>query len=199
MLQISCQTLLVLPVALCAMLAASLPAHAAQLSMTNNGAIYTFYVDGEALNGGFETIYFQAKATPPGKFANVISGIPGEEGRPRPPGQAFTYRNIMFTTDPLDFPGGLGLSMVGFINNGQELSYTVGNLFGTLTTANQPNGDLFLANLYVPDSTAFTATVQLISAGTVVFEATQAIPEPAAGLVALVGLSNLLAFRRRFG
>jgi hypothetical protein len=195
MIRIFGQTSLVLPIALCAMLAASLPARAAQLSMTSNGAIYTFYVDGESLNGGFETIYFQAKATPPGKFANV--GI--EFGVPRPPGQAFTYRNLMLIADPLDFPEALGLSSVGVVRNGQELSYTVGNLFGTITTANQPNGDLFLANLYVPDPTTFTATVQLISAGTVVFEATQTIPEPAAGLVALVGFSNLLAFRRRFG
>ncbi|MBL9165331.1 MAG: hypothetical protein JNL18_21570 [Planctomycetaceae bacterium] len=192
------QTSLVLPIALCVMLAASLPARAAQLSMTRNGAIYIFYVDGESLNGGFETIYFQAKATPPGKFANVPNGA-APPGVPRPPGDSFTYPNRMLIADPLDFPGALGLSMVGFINNGQELSYAVGNLFGTITTANQPNGDLFLANLYVPDPTHFTATVQLISAGTVVFEATQTIPEPAAGLVALVGLSSLLAFRRHFG
>lgn len=177
------------------MLAASLPARAAQLSMTNNGAIYTFYVDGESLNGGFETIYFQARTTPPGKFAKLNTGILAV---PRPPGNAFTYPNRMLIADPLDFPGALGLLRVGFINNGQELSYAVGNLFGTITTANQPNGDLFLANLYVPDPTHFTATVQLISAGMVVFEATQTIPEPAAGLVALVGLSSLLAFRGHF-
>jgi hypothetical protein len=171
---------------------------AAQFSMTNNGPIYTFYVDGESLNGGYETIYFQAKATPPGKFANFANGY-SIAGIPRPPGQSFTYPNNMLVTDPLDFPGGLRLMRLGLRNLGPELSYTVGNLFGTITTANEPNGDLFLANLYVPDSTAFTATVQLISAGTVVFEATQTIPEPAAGLVALVGLSNLLAFRRHFG
>ncbi len=81
------QTFLVLPVALCVMLATSVPARAAQLSMTNNGAIYTFYVDGESLNGGFETIYFQAKATPPG--------------------DSFTYNNRMLHADPIDFPGAL--------------------------------------------------------------------------------------------
>ena len=198
MIQISGQASLVLPIALCVMLTASLPARAAQLSMTNNGAIYTFYVDGESLNGNFETIYFQAKATPPGKFAN-LPNLASPPGVPRPPGDSFTYPNRMLIADPLDFPGALGLTQVGLNLTGQELSYAVGNLFGTITTANQPNGDLFLANLYVPDHTAFTATVQLISAGTVVFEATQTVPEPAAGLVALAGLSHLLALRRRFG
>jgi hypothetical protein len=79
----------------------------------------------------------------------------------------------------------------------RELSFTAAKLGGTVTTANEPNGDLFLANLYIPNpKSTFTATVQLISSGTVVFEAVQTIPEPSGMACGLAGLSALLAGRR---
>jgi hypothetical protein len=175
---------------ICALLSAQ-SAGGAQLLMTKNGPVHVFYVDGESLNGAFDTFYFQAKATSSGAFANFTFG---GSGPPPFPGIEYSYANPLIVADPTDVPGGLGFTRVGLIRNPQEVSFTAGNLGGTVTTANEPNGDLFLANLYIPDpNSAFTATLQLISAGTVVFEAVQTIPEPSGIACGLVGLSALLA------
>jgi hypothetical protein len=176
-------------------------AAAASVSVTWNGDAVSIYVDGEAQNGAFDTIFFQARPIPPASFTINNSGLLG--GVPRPPGEPSTYPNRMLTADPLDFPGGLALTQVGLINTPQELSFTVGALGGTITTAAQPNGDLFLGNLNLPGfanaSAGANATVQLISAGSLVQELNTVIfvPEPAAASLAILATTWFMAVTRR--
>jgi hypothetical protein len=161
--------------------------------------VYSFYIDGGAANGAFDTIFFEAKAFGGASFINLNSGAFG--GVPRPAGELFTYPNRMLTADPLDFPGGLGLTQVGLVNNGHELSYTAGKLGGTITTAAEPQGDLFLGNVLVsPGHYLFYngfVHVQLISAGNVIFDETIGTPEPAGLSIAALGFTGLVAVRRR--
>jgi hypothetical protein len=81
-------------------------ANAAVISIKPVGAsannVYSFYVDGEASNGAFDTIFFEVKAFGAASFINTNSGALG--GVPRPAGEAFTYPNRMLNADPLDFP-----------------------------------------------------------------------------------------------
>ena len=110
----------------------------------------------------------------------------------------------MITADPLDFPGGLALTQVGLVNTAQELSYTAGKLGGTVTTAAEPNGDLFLGNVNLSGPTAgFTFQVQLISAGNVIYDpgvivGPPIVPEPASFSIAALSFFGLLAAGRRF-
>ena len=166
---------------------------------SNPDSVYSLYVDGEASNGAFDTIFFEAKAFGAASFINVNSGAVA--GVPRPAGQLFTYPNRMLNADPLDFPGALGLTQVGLVNNGKELSYTVGSLGGTMTTAAQADGDLFLGNVKVSDPHSFWTNlyfhVQLISAGNVIFDDSFGVPEPASLSIAAFGFAGLIATRRR--
>lgn len=159
--------------------------------------VYSFYVDGEGSNGAFDTIFFQSKAFN-GSYINLNSGAVA--GVPRAAGDLFTYPNRMLTADPVDFPGALGLTQVGLINNGQELSYTVGKLGGTMTTAAEVNGDLFLGNVMLSGGHFWAniyVRIQLISAGNVIFDQAIGTPEPASLSIAALGFVNLLAVRRR--
>lgn len=160
--------------------------------------VRAFYLDGASLNGAFDTIYF--KATPNGgaAFTNNYSGL--LSGTPRPAGQAFTYHNRMLNADPLDFEGGLGLSMFGLVNTPQELSFTVAKLGGTMTTADQPSGKLFLGNVTLTRAGASAnALVQLLRAGTLVYEA-QIVPEPTGlALICLGGCACFFSRRRHTG
>jgi opacity protein-like surface antigen len=160
--------------------------------------VYSFYIDGDNLNGTFDTIFFQVKARGAASFINTNSGAVG--GVPRPAGAAFTYPNRMITADPLDFPGGLALTQVGLVNNAQELSYTAGKLGGTISTGAEANGDLFLGNVMTaPGFFCFTFQIQLITAGNVVYDTQvlEACPEPAGLSIAALGFTGLIAVRRR--
>lgn len=92
-------------IALTLVVAVASSATAASISVKPVGTaannVYSIYVDGEASNGAFDTIYF--KVTPStGTFINTNSGAAA--GVPRPAGDAFTYPNRMLNADPLDFP-----------------------------------------------------------------------------------------------
>lgn len=180
-------------------------ASAASMALTYQNNAYAFYLNAGEFNDEFDTIYFQAKPTPPAIFENTNMG--GLEP-PRPPGHPYTYSNRLLDVDPFDYPASLGLTRVGFVRTSQELSFTAGKLGGTISTAEQPFGYLFLANVYQSGAPSWTATLQMISAGTIVQEfhlvtpltpPGPQLPEPAS--VAIFGLGALalsaIARRRR--
>lgn len=179
-------------------LAASAAVAAPLASYKPNAAAnnYSIYIDGAELNGTFDTIFFQAKATA-GTLLNNNNG--NSLGAPRQPGDLFTYPNNMLTASPDDFPGALELTRVGLVNTAQELSYTAGALGGTVTTAGSPGG-LFLGNLNFSPGGAGTFQVQLITAGTVVYDSglqPVPIPEPATFAMAGLGMIGCVAAARR--
>lgn len=159
---------------------------------------YSFFIDGAELNGTFDTIYFQAVPVV-GTFANANSGAVA--GVPRPAGAEFTYPNRMITADPLDFPGGLALTQVGLVNTAQELSYTAGSLGGTVTTAAEVDGDLFLGNVNMTAGGNGTYQIQLIAGGNVLYDSGAKpfgiIPEPTSIAMAGLGMIGLVAAARR--
>jgi hypothetical protein len=170
------------------MLVANSAAQAASLSYTRTNDAFAIFLDGEEHNDQFETIFFQVKPNPPAEFTNNSGGI----FFVRPPGRPFTYPNELLTQDPIDFPGGLALFQNGLVNIPQELSFTVANLFGTITTTPQPNGDLFLGNVNMPGAGASAkVTVQLLRAGNLVEQLTAVVPIPEPSTLALVAAVGL--------
>jgi hypothetical protein len=144
--------------------------------------VQSIYLNGENLNGNSEVIIFKATPdsvrvqllntlgivlqdlnvaysldnAPLGPFANLNGGFLA--GAPRPVGQASTYYNRMLDADPFDFPGALGWTVWNVVRTSSELSFVGEPLGGKITTAKQPGGLLFLANLYapsVPEPTTF--------------------------------------------
>ena len=102
---------------------------------------------------------------------------------PRLPGEPFTFINRKLDADPAEVPGGLGYMVLGVVNTQDRIAFTAGPIGGTITTPNVPG--LFLANFLNPAVNVSTATVQLVSAGTVVFQATipiRPLPEPTSAL-----------------
>lgn len=155
------------------------------------------YLDGEELNGEFNSIYF--KVFPRfGTFMNANSGV--SAGVPRPVGQKFTYPNRMLNaaSDDPDFEGGLGLIMSELINTPQELSFTVDRPGGMITTANQPGGNLFLGNYFPSIRGSGFTVVRLLRDGVPVFEKMFAeYPEPGTATLAMSSLLGFVAVRRR--
>jgi hypothetical protein len=171
-------------------------ASAASMALTYQNNAYAFYLNAGEYNGAFDTIYFQAKATLPAIFENLNTW--GGEAFPQPPGNTFTYYNRLLSADPLEYPGAVALTQVGTVITAQEVSFTVGKLGGTISTADQPYGYLFLANVYQSSAPSWVATLQMISAGTIVQEfhlvtpltpPGPQLPEPAS--VAMFGLGSL--------
>lgn len=155
-----------------------------------------FYLHGGSHNGAIDTIYFKATPARAGAFTNINGGLIA--GAPRPAGHAFTYPNRMLYADPGDIEGGLGLSVFGLINTPQELSFTVASLGGTITTANQPDGKLFLGNIVPTGPVAKTsAVVQLFRAGELVTEwVIPPMPEPSSLTLLMLG-GAIYAFGQR--
>ncbi|MBL9165332.1 MAG: PEP-CTERM sorting domain-containing protein [Planctomycetaceae bacterium] len=171
-------------------------ASAASMALTYQNNAYAFYLNAGEYNGAFDTIYFQAKATPPSVFANLNTW--GSEAFPQPPGNPFTYYNRLLSADPLEYPGAVALTQIGTVITAQELSFAVGKLGGTISTVDQPYGYLFLANVYQSGAPGWVATLQMLSAGTIVQEfhlvtpltpPGPQLPEPAS--VAMFGVGTL--------
>ena len=187
---------LIPPLALLAACCLASAASAASMALTYQNNAYAIYLNAGEYNGAFDTIYFQVKATPPAVFENLNTW--GDEAFPRPPGLPSTYPSRFLNEDPLDYPGALALTMIGRVVTPQEVAFTAGKLGGTISTADQPYGYLFLANVYQSGPPSWTATLQMISAGTIVQEfhlvtpptpPGPQLPEPAS--VALFGLGSL--------
>jgi hypothetical protein len=160
-------------------------------------------VDGEF--DAFDEIRFDARIYGRATFTNPNSGL--SAGIPRPAGDPFTYPHRMLDADPGDIPGALGLVRTGLINEPRWLSFTVTDADGTIDTAPQPNGDLFLANLNLSspalsgDLVVFTR-VCLFSEGRIVnmlsdvLALDSPLPEPASSFLAVGALSGLVALPR---
>jgi hypothetical protein len=171
--------------------------NAASLSYTRTADAFAIFLDGEQHNGAFDTFGFWVRPNAPAVFTN-FSGLLG--GPPRPPGQPFTYHNGLLNADPLDDPNSIGLAMLGLIRTPTELSFAASRLGGTITTATQPNGDLFLGNVNMPGAGASAnVTVQLYRAGDLVQELTATIPVPEPTSMALAGiaLAGMIAVSHR--
>jgi hypothetical protein len=181
-------------------LAACSTASAARLATNHYGSgVWALFLDGEAANGGFDTIFLRTTPGAPEVFTNPNSGV--SAGVPRPAGAPFTYPNRMLNGDPGDIPGALGLSQFGLVNTSSELSYTVASLGGTITTASQPGNLLFLANVDLPDANSDgQVTVQLLKRGDLVqelFMQFPPFPEPSAFVLAACSLTGLSLIRRQ--
>jgi hypothetical protein len=180
-------------------------ANAATMSIItqSNGAnrIYTIYLAGGPDNGNFNTVILEATPTAGKEFLNFCSGL--SSGAPRPPGTPFTYRNRALDIDPADpdNPGiGLGWSLLGVTNTATKQSFTGGPLGQNISTASQPQGRLFLANLYL--NAAANGLVKITgvnSGGGLVFAIAEPLldPEPTAAILAGTMALALTAFGRR--
>ncbi|BBO31470.1 hypothetical protein PLANPX_1082 [Lacipirellula parvula] len=148
---------------------------------SNGGHSISLFLKGGALNNGFNALSLKATSN---AFANVNSGLAA--GVPRPAGQAFTYRNRALELDPLDpdVPGvGKGWTILGPIINTTEVSFGGGPLGKKITTAGEPRGELFLANLYsgqLNGFSEFNATLTLVYGGDTVL--TESLSVPLGGL-----------------
>jgi hypothetical protein len=161
----------------------------------SNPQVFSVYVNGDTLNGGFDTIIFSAIPTVGTQFSSVNTGGPAA---PRTAGDPSTFINRMLDADPAEIPGGLGFTRLGVTNTADMIGFTAGPIGASITTPAAPG--LFLANFLLPPGNIGAATVQLVTAGNVNFQATIpiGIPEPAS--VGLVGIAmlGLAAARRRF-
>jgi hypothetical protein len=164
------------------------------------GDAYALFLDGEELNGKFDTIDFSAEPISPTTFDRIVGGIPGSHPG-RPPGDPFTYINPRLTGDPLDHPEYQGWTMLGVFRTANRVAFAGSPLGQKIDTSGQANGDLFLANLMLSEpypAGKFTARVQLISAGTIVADLV-AVPEPATGVLGVVAASAIAMRRRAVG
>lgn len=161
----------------------------------HGSSTFSIYLDGESLNNGFNGLFFRVKPgegirvelvngaeyvanldyvpalthplaafwSPSRPFGNLNSG--SVAGIARPPGAPFTYRNRLLNADPLDQPETLGWTLLDVVIQPTKISFIGGPLGQRITTADQPNGRLFLANLHfvIPEpATAALAGVALL-------------------------------------
>jgi hypothetical protein len=162
---------------------------------TQGNLINAIFLDGEGQNSLFNTVKFQATPNGSAIFQELVGGFGFVI---RPPGEPKTYINQNLNNDPLD--GGLGWSVLGVLRTPNELSFTGGPLGQIITTANEPDGRLFLGNVYLSAGGSGVATVQLSDAqGAVVadLQAPLGVPEPAAVCLVTLSLLGSAPARRR--
>ncbi len=182
---------------------------AASLSVTTTGTgvntAYSVYLNGGADNDNFDTINMIATPTSGNTFLNPNTGL--ASSFPRSPGEPSTFRNRFLDRDPGEGDGGRGYSQFGAVQTTAGLEFTVAALGGTISTAGEPGGNLFLANFNINTpignpSALGQATVTIFSAGNVVgtpltVTFPDAIPEPATLAMAGMGLVGIIAASRR--
>jgi hypothetical protein len=178
-------------------------------------SVYSIYLNGEAHSGAFDYIrFFAVPLSPFGPSAASFLSLNGglAAGVPRPPGQAFTYRNRMLSVDPLepDMPGvGKGWAIFNPVTSSNQLSFEGGPLSGKISTADEPNGDLFLANFNLPTPSATYAyvSVVLVNEGVVVSRLEEysvltppiLFPEPGSAALCAAAFIGMVAVKRRGG
>ena len=199
---------------LCALLATVLcdsPARAARLGFAWVGESWAMFLNGEQLNGQFNAVGVDLRPANPHTFTNIDSGQVA--GSPRPPGDPFTYYNRRLNQDAED--GGLGWNILGLTLTSTQVAFLGGPLGQMIDTSSEPFGWLFLANLHgLPPATTSVPfplswpQVRLVNLngqtvwessgfGSVVILGYPIVPEPAAGMLAGLGLMSLAALRRR--
>ena len=171
-------------------------AHAATFSsVPTTFEIWSLYVNPQELDNGFDTVIFDAVPTVGFQFANVNSG--NLSGEPRPAGHRFTYRNRMLDADPAEYwgPG---------LDHGRHHQHGGPDRLHRRAARQQDRYDhepagLILANFVMVQGNRGRATVQLVNAGTIVFQASIPIidPEPTSSCLGVSALVALAAMRRR--
>lgn len=178
-----------------ALVAMAVSAEAATLVTKNNAQTnnWSLYIDTEATV--FDSIQIDVVPSAGIGFGALSSGTGRSAGDPN------TFRNRVLDGDPLD--GGKGWLVPGAVVNATTFSFGGGPPGEKISSAAEPNGDLFLANLFFTGAPAAgvwgTANVQLVNAGTTIstLSVPIGIPEPATCALAGMGLVGLLAVRRR--
>ncbi|WP_152097614.1 hypothetical protein [Lacipirellula parvula] len=160
----------------------------------NPNSSVSVYLHGDSLNENFDAFRFRALPLEGQSFLNLNSGLIA--GAARPAGSPFTYRNRLLDYDPLDDPNGKGWVVINPITTSSEVSFAGGTLTGKISTAGEPQGKLFLANL-VPSATGFGVArldISLFNAGQLVFTT---LPEPSSlFLCAGVFVGTIMSRRR---
>ena len=164
-------------------------ASAATLTAKQTGNAWALYLSGGADNGNFDSV--QLSVVPDGSttFGNNTGGL--VSGAPRPAGQEFTYPNRALNSDPLDDPSFKGWSLLDVINTPTAFSFGGGPLGAKISTAADPNGELFLANIFLPTAGArANVSLQLVNAGVNLptLNTVIGVPEPAT--LAMAGLET---------
>ncbi|WP_428308389.1 hypothetical protein [Lacipirellula sp.] len=146
---------------------------------THDNSAVSVYLVGEALNGNFDAIEFRATPLGSSTFLNPNQGLTA--GVPRPPGNPFTYRSRFLDLDPADpdLPGlGKGWTIANPITTSSQVSFLGGLINGKISTASEPQGRLFLANLLISPGGGMGPAkidITLYDEGIVVYST---VPEP---------------------
>jgi hypothetical protein len=181
-------------------------ANAAFLSVSGSNGNYAIYLNGEATV--FDRVYSWVTPDNGAQFQNINGGL--NAGAPRGPGNAFTYRNraIDLAPDDIDNPGiGKGWTLIPPTTvSANQVSFAGGPLVGNISTAAEPGGRLFLANVMLLPGAKGSVAATLTHGGvTVGSQWTEFLPppdpnnwpEPATASMARLSLLGLAAFRRR--
>lgn len=175
----------------------ALPGHSAQLRVDSFGLgqdvgseVFGIFLDGEELNGQFDTIIVEISTNPGSLFLEPLNSRAIDFFIPPGPGFCcLTFISFQLSSPP-SF-GGNGFTVLGAVEAENQVAFSGGPLGQTIDTQHGPNvGDdgLFLANIILADGTA-TATAQLVRAGDVIEELNTAFGVPEPPSVALLGLT----------
>lgn len=167
--------------------------HAARIRVDEFGQdIYSVYLDGEELDGQFDTIIVDIAPDPGFSFANPDEDgyVNGEHrGHHYVAGDDATFVNVLLCCHRGFIPQA-GISLLGVSVTESGLEFAGGPLGRTIDTTFFGEGQFFVANIVLPQGTA-TANMKLVRAGTIVADLTTAfgVPEPTS--VVLLGLGLL--------